>query len=140
VDEPTAGQSIDSGTYGGETRLAALLSAVGDSLRLRILVLVGKEGRSVAEICRALGAAQPRISHHLAVLKKNGFLEAEVVGRKRIYRWTRGGPPSARLDLQHFLMRWLELKSDEEPSVAEERIEKAPAPPSAGGDLEDYLL
>jgi len=128
-----AKKSIEGTKTRGEAALAALLSAVGDDLRLRILSFVAEEPASVSEICRQLGAAQPRVSHHLGILRRCGLLAVETKGRQRVYRWAPAGAGTVEFELQSFLQRWLNLR--ENPSLAA----RGPAGPQAQ-ELEDFLL
>ena len=72
--------SIDGPDNSSELRLASLIAAAGDATRLRILSLLRASTLSVREICEALDSAQPRVSHHLAILRRSGLLEVEVRG------------------------------------------------------------
>jgi ArsR family transcriptional regulator len=64
--------------------LAAVLAALGDPVRLRLLSIVAAEG----EVCSCnlegpLNKSQPTISHHTRVLTEAGL----IVGEKR-GKWT----------------------------------------------------
>ena len=75
-------------TPGGLTREqaetnAALLKAVADPVRLRLLSII--RGTETGEACAcdltpAIGLAQPTVSHHLRVLTEAGLLEREKRG------------------------------------------------------------
>jgi ubiquinone/menaquinone biosynthesis C-methylase UbiE len=54
---------------------APALSALADSLRLRVVRLLAREELQVREIQRILGAGQSRVSNHLAVLRHAGLVE-----------------------------------------------------------------
>jgi ArsR family transcriptional regulator len=64
-------------------RRAALLKAVADPVRLRIISLIaaapGREA-CVCELTPALEVAQPTVSHHLRLLTEAGVLEREKRG------------------------------------------------------------
>ena len=64
-----------------------VFSAVADPVRRRIVgLLAGRAlaaGR-VAEACAEI--SRPAVSRHLRVLREAGVVEAELVGRERIYR------------------------------------------------------
>jgi DNA-binding transcriptional ArsR family regulator len=117
---------------------AQLLSAVADPLRLGILAAV-RRPHPVTEICEALGGlAQPRVSHHLAVLRDHGLVSVERRGRQRLYGWARveQGPVA---DLLMLLARW--LQADAPPSSRESTPPRAAArAPASPGELEDFLL
>jgi len=127
--------SIEGPIGSSESRLATLMSAAGDPLRLRILALVRERPLNVAEICDALEAAQPRVSHHLAILRRSGLLEVEVQGRQRFYRWPIVGSAGPGEDLRRFLDRWLTGAGTREMGGS-----PAPAHKSPSSELEDFLL
>ena len=65
---------------GDASELAAVMAALGDPVRLRLLSLVASEG----EVCSCnleepLGKSQPTISHHTRILSDAGL----IVGEKR---------------------------------------------------------
>ncbi len=70
--------------------LAAVLAALGDPVRLRLLSIVAAEG----EICSCnleapLGKSQPTISHHTRLLADAGLIVGEKRGR---WTWWRVAP------------------------------------------------
>ncbi|HUC36971.1 MAG TPA: metalloregulator ArsR/SmtB family transcription factor [Acidimicrobiales bacterium] len=71
-------------------RLAAVLSALSDPVRLRLLSIVAAEG----EVCSCnleapLGKSQPTISHHTRLLAEAGLIVGERRGR---WTWWRAVP------------------------------------------------
>jgi ubiquinone/menaquinone biosynthesis C-methylase UbiE/DNA-binding MarR family transcriptional regulator len=54
---------------------ASALSALSDPLRIRAVRLLAREELQVREIQRILGAAQSRVSNHLAILRRAGLVE-----------------------------------------------------------------
>ena len=66
--------------------VAKYFRALGDPTRVRILALVRERERSVGELVAALGAAQPRVSNHLACLRWCGFVAARREHRTVYYR------------------------------------------------------
>lgn len=86
--------------------LYALLAAAADPVRLRIYALL-RQPLPVQEICVRLGLAQPRASHHLAVLRSCGLVTVRADGRRRIYAWSPPAPGGAVADVQALLRRWL---------------------------------
>ncbi len=54
---------------------AVALSALADPLRLRAVRLLTREALQVRELQRIVGAAQSRMSNHLAVLRRAGLVE-----------------------------------------------------------------
>ena len=65
---------------------AQKLKAVGHPIRLRLLCLIDEEDDPcVTDLWRCLRQPQPVISQHLAILKENGIVSAEVQKTKRVY-------------------------------------------------------
>jgi len=62
------------------------LKLLSDPTRLRILVLLGQEALSVAELQEVLGMGQSRISTQLSQLKAAGLVVDERSGKNNIYR------------------------------------------------------
>jgi DNA-binding transcriptional ArsR family regulator len=61
-------------------------NAVAEPRRREILdVLTGGE-RSVNDLVRVLGLAQPQVSKHLRVLREVGAVDVREDGRRRLYR------------------------------------------------------
>jgi len=69
-----------------ENALPALLKALSDPTRLRILGLLELEELSVGELSRALGMAQSRVSNHLRILRDQGLLRERHVGTSNLLR------------------------------------------------------
>jgi ArsR family transcriptional regulator, arsenate/arsenite/antimonite-responsive transcriptional repressor len=65
---------------------AQKLKAVGHPIRLRLLCLIEQEeDPCVSDLWHCLEQPQPVISQHLAILKSNGIVSAEVQKTKRVY-------------------------------------------------------
>jgi ubiquinone/menaquinone biosynthesis C-methylase UbiE/biotin operon repressor len=62
-----------------------LLRLLADPTRLRLLLLLGEEELSVAELQDILGMGQSRISSHLAQLKRAGVVEDRRAGKNVYY-------------------------------------------------------
>ena len=74
-------------------RIAPLLKAIADPVRLRLLSLVGAHADSEACVCDlndAFDLSQPTISHHLKVLHEAGLLDRSKRGVWVFYRVNRG--------------------------------------------------
>lgn len=70
-------------------RIAPLLKALADPVRLRLLSLVGAHADNEACVCDlndAFDLSQPTISHHLKVLHEVGLLDREKRGVWVYYR------------------------------------------------------
>jgi len=62
------------------------LKAVGHPIRLRLLCLIAREDDPcVSDMWHCLKQPQPVISQHLAILKENGIVSAEVQKTRRVY-------------------------------------------------------
>jgi ArsR family transcriptional regulator len=76
-------------TMNGEDRLsemAELFAALADKTRLRVLNLMREDEICVCFFSEALGESQPKISRHLAVLRKAGLVESRRDGKWMHYR------------------------------------------------------
>lgn len=62
-----------------------LFGAIGESNRMKILLLLSKREMCVCELEAALGMPQPTVSHHLGVLEQAGLLKRSKKGRWVIY-------------------------------------------------------
>lgn len=94
---PCCGIGTDGGLTAEEAeRSAALLKAVADPVRLRLLSAIRATEAGEACVCDLtplVGLAQPTVSHHLKVLTEAGLLERE---RRGSWAWFRIVP--ARLE------------------------------------------
>jgi len=66
-------------------RASQLLSAMANEKRLLILCQLVDGERSVGELADQLGVRQSTISQHLALLKKDGFVESRRDAQSQIY-------------------------------------------------------
>jgi ArsR family transcriptional regulator len=65
---------------------ANVFTLLSDESRLGILALLLQNGElNVSEICRRLGQPQPAVSHHLALLRVSGAIEARRAGKNIYY-------------------------------------------------------
>lgn len=74
-------------------RLAAVLKALAEPTRLRLLSLVASRPDGEACICDLtgpVGLSQPTVSHHMKVLTDAGILDREQRGRWAYYRLVPG--------------------------------------------------
>ena len=65
---------------------ADAFNAVAEPRRREILDVLAAGERSVNELVRALGLAQPQVSKHLRVLREVGAVHVRDDGRLRLYR------------------------------------------------------
>ena len=63
----------------------SLLSAMCNEKRLMILCQLIEKERTVNELAELVGAAQPTVSQHLGLLRRDGLITARHDGRTRFY-------------------------------------------------------
>ena len=63
----------------------AVLKALGEMNRLRIMRLLLKEQLGVNAIAQRLHISEYNVSKHLRILKEAGLLEMEKLGKQRLY-------------------------------------------------------
>lgn len=63
----------------------SLLSAMCNEKRLMILCQLIEKERTVNELAELVGAAQPTVSQHLGLLRREGLITARHDGRTRFY-------------------------------------------------------
>jgi ArsR family transcriptional regulator len=85
--------------------------ALSDRTRLRLLNLMGDDEVCVCFFVEVLEESQPKISRHLAYLRRAGIVSARRDGKWMHYRISRPADPHADLILKDVL-RW--LKDDKE--------------------------
>jgi ArsR family transcriptional regulator len=98
----------------GENNLAEmenLFMALSDQTRLRLLNLMREEEICVCFFTEALGESQPKISRHLAYLRKAGLVTARREGKWMHYRIDFPENPLAAEILSDTL-RWLASQED----------------------------
>jgi DNA-binding transcriptional ArsR family regulator len=66
-------------------RAEKLLGTIGDSNRIKILLLLSKREMCVCELEAALGLPQPTASHHLGLLEQADLLQRSKKGRWVFY-------------------------------------------------------
>src|SRR5437773_12447207 len=75
---------------------AFLFKTLADPTRLRLLNLLACGETCVCELTDTLRVVQPKVSRHLAHLKRGGLVEARREGKGVYYRWARRGDPLVR--------------------------------------------
>src|SRR5512135_3063350 len=66
--------------------LAQVFKLLSDESRLRILFyLAQNQELHVTDLCDRLGQSQPAVSHHLALLRVSGLIEARREGKHNFY-------------------------------------------------------
>lgn len=78
------------------------LSAAAEPTRRRILQLLAARPMTVTEIAAEFTVTRSAISQHLLVLAEAGLVEAEKVGRQRLYRVLPGGLQRLQTEIDRF--------------------------------------
>lgn len=69
-----------------EKDLVQVFKLLSDETRLRVLMYLHREGElHVSALCDRLGQSQPAVSHHLALLRVAGLIEARRDGKHNFY-------------------------------------------------------
>src|SRR2546421_11223037 len=87
---------------------AFLFKTLADPTRLRLLNLLAGGETCVCELTDTLRVVQPKVSRHLAHLKRAGLVEARRNGKWTHYRWAEHGNPLARhvlAGLRHWMTK-----------------------------------
>ena len=77
-------------------------SAAAEPNRRRILQLLASEPRTVSDIAAQFTVTRSAISQHLLLLADAGLVQAEKVGRQRIYRVVPTGLRSLQAEIDRF--------------------------------------
>ena len=65
---------------------SSLFRAFADTTRLRILnLLLEQKELCVCDLCAVLGEIQPKVSRHLAILRRAGLVDVRREGRWKFY-------------------------------------------------------
>ncbi len=84
-------------------------SAAAEPNRRRILQLLASQPRTVTELAEQFPVTRSAISQHLLLLADAGLVEAEKVGRQRIYRVVPEGLRSLQAEIDRFWTDELDL-------------------------------
>jgi DNA-binding transcriptional ArsR family regulator len=68
------------------TPMESAFAIIAEPSRRAMLNLLASSERTVGELERQLGLAQPSVSKHLRVLREAGFVESRVDAQRRVYR------------------------------------------------------
>lgn len=104
-----------------------IFRAFSDATRLRVLSLLKRGEQCVGDLAEILGVPQPKVSRHLAYLRKAGLVETREQGPWNFYRLARATSP--------FHQKLLECLSEcfgDVPKVAKD-AERAKALKASGG-------
>jgi ArsR family transcriptional regulator, arsenate/arsenite/antimonite-responsive transcriptional repressor len=75
---------------------AFLFKTLSDPTRLRLLNSLAEGETCVCELTETLRVVQPKVSRHLAHLKRAGLVDARRNGKWMHYRWAQHGDPLVR--------------------------------------------
>ncbi|WP_246036576.1 ArsR/SmtB family transcription factor [Sinomonas susongensis] len=64
---------------------ALLFKVLGNASRLRLLMILGREPRTVGALAEDAGMSQPLVSQHLRTLRQAGLAKAVRRGREVVY-------------------------------------------------------
>lgn len=78
------------------------LSAAAEPNRRRMLQLLGQGPRTVSEIATEFTSTRSAVSQHLLLLASVGLVEADKVGRTRIYRVVPAGLRQLQAEIDRF--------------------------------------
>lgn len=122
--------------------LATLLRAVADPQRLALLKEMAAGPRTVGELVQGSELAQASVSHHLAILRKAGLIEAVREGRHQHHAWAEPEPGTADAALLVLLRSWLGANATggRRPSAIGNRRPDSAYPLPRSPLLEDHLL
>jgi len=102
--------------------LDRLFRALGDPTRLRILNLMADQEVCVCYFTEVIGAPQPKISRHLAYLRKAGIVAARREGKWMHYRLVAPSSPPIAAILKSVIDV---LKQDKELQRDRQRLNRA---------------
>jgi len=84
-------------------------SAAAEPTRRRILQLLATGPRTVSDVAGEFAVTRSAISQHLLVLADAGVVDAEKVGRQRIYRVLPSGLQKLQTEIDRFWTDELDL-------------------------------
>lgn len=76
--------------------LPPIFKALSDPTRLRLLSLLSEGEVCVCFLCEVLKLVQPKVSRHLAYLKRAGLVKSHREGKWIYYGWAELGDPVSR--------------------------------------------
>lgn len=101
----------------------AVLEAIAEPTRRRILDAVRGDERSVGDLVEIVGMHQPGVSRHLKVLRDAGLVDVRPEAQRRLYRLR--AEPLQELDewLEPYRMEWSNRLD-----ALERHLERTPTP------------
>lgn len=80
-------------------RTSSFLNALANPIRLKIIHLLSQMEMPVCLIASLLGLEQSLVSHHLAILRREGIVSIKIVGKYRFYSLNRSKLVNCIVDL-----------------------------------------
>ena len=90
----------------------AVLDALGDRTRRRIIHRLRAGPSSVGELAAALPVSRPAVSQHLTVLRRSGLVRYDELGTRNVYRLDPAGLTELRAWLDTFWETALDRYAD----------------------------
>ncbi|MFR9776563.1 ArsR/SmtB family transcription factor [Micromonospora sp. MS34] len=100
------------------------LSAAAEPTRRRILQLLASHPRTVSQVAAEFTVTRSAISQHLLLLADVGLVEAEKVGRERIYRVVPEGLRQLQAEIDRFWTAELDQLVADARAMQSQRIER----------------
>lgn len=102
-------------------KITEILAVLADATRLRLLLLLDHKELTVAELAATTRLAQPRVSTHLARLKKAGLVADRKAGVSSYYRFYTN-QAEAGMDDWPALWQLLKKQAESDPLVQQDRV------------------
>ena len=87
--------------------LMAVIKALADENRVRILMALGPKELCVCQIVELLGLAPSTVSKHIAILKHAGLVDSRKDGRWMFYRLAEDDAPAEAKEMTELVSRLL---------------------------------
>ena len=101
-----------------------MLSVAAEPTRRRILQLLAAQPRTVSSVAAEFTTTRSAISQHLLLLAQVGLVEAEKVGRERIYRVVPAGLRQLQAEIERIWTAELGLLVTDAYTVKSQRMER----------------
>jgi len=87
--------------------LMAVIKALADENRVRILMALGPKELCVCQVVELLGLAPSTVSKHIAILKNAGLVDSRKDGRWMFYRLAEDDAPAEAKEMTELVSRLL---------------------------------
>jgi ArsR family transcriptional regulator, arsenate/arsenite/antimonite-responsive transcriptional repressor len=87
--------------------LMAVIKALADENRVRILMALGPKELCVCQVVELLGLAPSTVSKHIAILKHAGLVDSRKDGRWMFYRLAEDNAPAEAKEMTELVSRLL---------------------------------